>query len=232
MFCFANLEFLVGAYPESNQATDDAVLRYRNARTEVDPSTPGFLSFDENIVAISARLGPLFDLGRWFMEYSRAMRWVLWPKFPLNVTPFILCNWLASALARIREWHRSAALAGSRRALEFVASWYPDISMEVLAAKREAGPVDPAAQQHLHDRACIISSYTETDEFIPAVEGEFVLADDSGVEYISSGDGVQAEDAPAGGEGVGSSSVEGNGAGGGGEAQSRAEPEADVAPPQ
>ncbi|CAA3004216.1 Hypothetical predicted protein [Olea europaea subsp. europaea] len=97
------------ACPKSNQAADDAVLRYRNARTEEGPSTPGFLSFDEHNVAISARLGPLFDLGRWFMEFGRAISRVLWPEFLLNVTPSVLCNRLASASARIREWHRSAA---------------------------------------------------------------------------------------------------------------------------
>ena len=94
--------------------------------------------------------------------------------------------------------------------------------MEVLAAEREDVPLAPADQQHLHDRACIISSYTETDEFIPAVDGEFVPDDDSGVEYVSSGDGVPAGDAPAGG----------NGAGDGSEVQSNAEPGANVAPPQ
>ena len=89
--------------------------------------------------------------------------------------------------------------------------------MEVLAPERDDAPLAPADQQHLHDRACIISSYAETDEFIPAVEGEFVPADDSGVEYISSGDGVPAEDAPVGDEGAGSSG-DGNGAEDGGDA--------------
>ena len=100
--------------------------------------------------------------------------------------------------------------------------------MELLAAEHDGAPLAPADQQRLHDCACIISSYAETDEFVPAVEGEFVPDDDNGVEYISSGDGVPAGDAPAGGEGSGSS----QGAGDGGEVQSHAEPEADVAPPQ
>ena len=99
--------------------------------------------------------------------------------------------------------------------------------MELLAAEHDDAPLAPADQQRLHDRAYIISSYAKTDEFIPAVEGEFIPDDDSGVEYISSGDGIPAEDAPAGGEGAGSS----QGAGGGGEVQSHAESEADVTPP-
>ena len=100
--------------------------------------------------------------------------------------------------------------------------------MEVLATERDDAPLAHTDQQRLHECACIISSYAETDEFVPAVEGEFVPDDDSGVEYISSGDGTPAKDAPAGGEGVGSS----QGASDGGEVQCHAEPEADVAPPQ
>ena len=93
-----------------------------------------------------------------------------------------------------------------------ITSWYPGVNMEQLAAERDVPePADPAAQQHLHDRACIISSYTETDEFIPSVEGEFVPAEDNEAEYISGGDDVPAADAPAEGEGAGSSSEDGNG---------------------
>ena len=173
----------------------------------------------------------MFNLGRWLVTAGRAISRELWPEFPLDVSPTVLCNRLASAPSRIREWRCSAARADSRRALEFVVSWYPGVDMEVLAAERETAPLSPVNQQRLHDCAYIISSYIETDEFIPAVEGEFVPADDSGVEYISSCDGIPTEDAPAGGEGAGSSG-NGNGAEGGGEAQSRAEPEADVVPPQ
>ena len=156
------------------------------------------------------------------MTTGRAISRELWHELLVDVSPTVLCNQLATVPSRVREWRRSAARAGSRRALEFVASWYPDVSMEVLAAERDDAPLAPADQQRLYDRACIISSYAETDKFIPAVEGEFVPDDDSGVEYVSSGDDVPAEDAPAGGEGAGD----------GGEVQSHAQPEADVAPSQ
>ncbi|CAA3004215.1 Hypothetical predicted protein, partial [Olea europaea subsp. europaea] len=104
--------------------------------------------------------------------------------------------------------------------------------MEWLAPERDvSGPADPAAQQRLHDHACINSSYAENDEFIPSVEGEFIPTDDSDVEYISNTDDVPTADAPAGGEGAGSTSGDGNGAGDGGDAQSYAEPDADVVVP-
>ena len=189
-----------------------------------------FLNFNEHIVAISARLHPMFQLGRSLVTTGRAINRELWPELSVDVPPTVLCNQLAAAPSRVHEWHRSAARAGSRRALEFVVSWYPGVSMEVLAAEHDIVPLAPVDQQRLHNRACIISSYAETDEFVPAVHGEFIPADDSGVEYISSSDGVPAEDAPIGGEGAGSSG-NGNGAEDGGEAQSHAEPEADVAPP-
>ena len=153
---------------------------------------------------------------------GRAISRELWLELSVDVSPTVLCNRLASAPSRVREWRRSAARAGSRRALEFVVSWYPDVSMEVLAAERNDAPLAPADQQRLHDCAYIISSYAETDEFVPAVEGEFVPDDDSSVEYVSSDDGIPAGDAPTGGEGAGD----------GGEVQSNAEPGADDVPPQ
>ena len=103
--------------------------------------------------------------------------------------------------------------------------------MQLAAERASNEPVDPVRQQKLHDRACIISSYAETDDFIPSVEGEFVGADepaDSEAEYLSDG-------APAGqdGEGTGSSSGDGGGSPPAGseargDAGGRAEPDDDV----
>ena len=103
MYIFANLEFLADAYPESNQAADEAVQRYRSSRPEGSASVTTFLNFNEHVVAISARLAPVFDLGRWIMTAGRAISRELWPEFPLEVTPTVLCNRLASTPSRIRR---------------------------------------------------------------------------------------------------------------------------------
>ena len=171
------------------------------------------------MVAINAWLAPLFELANRFMQVGRAISRCLWPEWATDVSPAVICNRLGTAPARIREWRRSAARAGSIRALEFVTSWYTQVDPAQLVAERASdAPVDPVRQQQLHDRACIISSYAETDEFIPAVEGEFVEVDepaDSDADYLS-------DDAPAGQDGEGTGSSSGDAAGG------RAEPEDDV----
>ena len=108
--------------------------------------------------------------------------------------------------------------------------------MDQLVVDRDVTEhADPIAQQRLHDCACIISSYAETDEFVSSVEGEFVPADDSEAEYISSGDDVPAADASTEDKGVSPSSEDGNGSprvlpgdGDGGDAQSHTEPEAEA----
>ena len=103
--------------------------------------------------------------------------------------------------------------------MEFVTSWYIGVHLAQLTAERDSNePADPVRQQLLHDRACIISSYAETDDFIPSVEGEFVEADepaDSEADYLSG-------NAPAGRDGEGTGSSSGDAAGG------RAEPDDDV----
>ena len=142
----------------------------------------------------------------------------MWPEWATDVSPAVICNRLGTAPDRIREWRRSAARSGIKKVLEFVTSWYTGIDLGQLAAERDSNePANPVFQQQLHDRACIISSYAETDDFIPSVEGEFVEADepaDSEADYLSG-------DAPAGrdGEGTGSSSEDAGG---------RAEPDDDV----
>ena len=132
-------------YPESTPTAEAAVVAYRQERTpDEGTSVPGILSFEEHVVAISAWLAPLFELGNRFVQVGRAISRSLWPEWPVNVSPSVICNRLGSAPDRIREWRRSAARAGSRRALEFVTSWYPGVSLGQLAAKRENDePVDP-----------------------------------------------------------------------------------------
>ena len=82
------------------------------------------LTFEEHMVAIDARLAPLFELANRFMQVGRAISRCLWPEWATDVSPAVICNRLGTAPARIREWRRSAARAGSIRALEFVTSWY------------------------------------------------------------------------------------------------------------
>ena len=174
---------VVDLCPESTPAAEAAVIAYRQtlAPAKEGPSAPGVLTFEEHMVAINARLAPLFELGNRFVQVGRAISQCLWPEWATDVSLAVICNWLGTAPDRIREWRRSAARAGSKKALEFVTSWY--------TAERDSNePANPVFQQQLHDRACIISSYAETDDFIPSVEGEFVEADepvDSEAEYLS-----------------------------------------------
>ena len=109
MYFSADLEFLADAYPESNQATDEAVQRYRSSQSEEGPSATTVLNFNEHVVAISTRLTPMFNLGWWLVTTGRTISRELWPEFPLNVVPSVLCNRLASVPSRICEWRRSAA---------------------------------------------------------------------------------------------------------------------------
>ena len=91
--------------PESTPAAEAAVIAYRQTLppAEEGPSCQGVLMFEEHMVAINARLAPLFELANRFMQVGRAISQCLWPDWATNVSPAVICNRLGSAPNRIRE---------------------------------------------------------------------------------------------------------------------------------
>ena len=54
----------------------------------------------------------------------------LWPGESLDVGAMTPCDRLTSSLARFKEWHQSAARAGSKKALEAVFFGYKDAKLD------------------------------------------------------------------------------------------------------
>ena len=92
----------------------------------------------------------------------------LWPDVQVPHTPSRTADWLEVAAGRLAAWKGSSALAGARRALEFVKAWYPGLDLDRLATLRsEAQPELAAVEDALVAHAAAIADYADTSIFIP-----------------------------------------------------------------
>jgi hypothetical protein len=122
------------------------------------------------------------------LDAARKIFEVLWPDVmpPKRVSE--LTTWLAQAPGRVDEWRASAARAGAEMALLFVLSWYDEIQLSQLEARR-ASVVLPI--EELRASAIAIVAYADVEDFIvdpnePAVseagdiEGDDATEDEGG----------------------------------------------------
>jgi hypothetical protein len=90
----------------------------------------------------------------------------LWPEEPVPDR----VGTIASRLALLSEWRRSASPAGADTALRFVCSWYEGLDLDTLATMRGDAPTDtdPILTAKHRDRAYRVAHYAPTSIFIPA----------------------------------------------------------------
>ena len=87
-------------------------------------------------MAIQARLQPAHRLLRRLQRAGAQVLAALWPGQLVPRTPSQTADWLEVAGGRFEAWKASAAWSGTRRALEFVKAWYPELSLDQLASWR------------------------------------------------------------------------------------------------
>lgn len=158
-----------------------AVKEYRTLEG-IATGAGGKLTMDEHLIGIDARLDPLFQLLENLRRVGKLISRFLWPDLDISINLLDLCDRLGGAPARFKEWCRSAARAGSKVALDTVLSWYHEVDIDQLATRRESDePVDEEFASRVHSRACVLASFADVSELIPAVDGEVASEDDVSV---------------------------------------------------
>ena len=129
---------LAGVFPETQEAADATVYAHRADQRPLGANVNVYAAWtlSEIVLAGEARLGAVEGHMRRLFDDSLAMARSLWPSAvaPNSVTR--LARWLEAGVDRLGMWRASAARVDAETALQFVASWYPGVDLDRLAAQR------------------------------------------------------------------------------------------------
>ncbi|XP_073360423.1 uncharacterized protein [Aegilops tauschii subsp. strangulata] len=197
-------EYFPGYSTAANQVVEAHHEARRQAGVEIAPNARR--SLEEHLLAIQARLQPAHRMLRRLQRVGAQVLAALWPGEAVPRTPSRTADWLEVAVGRFEAWKASAARSGTRRALEFVKAWYPELSLDQLATwRQEADEELEAVRPAIIQRASAIADYTDTSAFAPEVDDNGIAqpeewfglnpadGEDSAEEIDSSDEGEEEE---------------------------------------
>jgi hypothetical protein len=134
------LATLVGAFPDSDEATTAALEKYQ-AEQKIAPCSDPEAKFTsgELMALVKGRLHPVAKLGGELRQAVASMFKDLWPRQAVPGDIQTLLKWIPLMSNWVDIWKESLARAGAAQALESVLSWYPGVSMDQLEHLREGG---------------------------------------------------------------------------------------------
>ncbi|XP_071677139.1 uncharacterized protein [Lolium perenne] len=97
----------------------------------------------DHLVALNARVSHMRAIDRNLSDIpdvATQLFRTLWPGEEVPDTFSLISDRLKGADRRIREWQCSAARAGADSALRVACSWYPELNLDALTAKRQDRP--------------------------------------------------------------------------------------------
>ena len=127
------------------------------------------MDIEDHLTALDARISPLRCIGTELLHAGIRVYRTLWPESASLATIAELSKCLLAAETRLREWRSSSARAGADQALTFVLSWYETIDLNALKSLRSDSKwtSDPTLIQSRKEAASFMSSYAQTQTFIP-----------------------------------------------------------------